>query len=87
MDNCDTLIYMGGNDVDTAEIIAKRANRPLPDILDMPVGTNWLFRRGEKPVHSRSVDLDEYSLMPYIYSRKYMAVTERIKQALSSAKE
>lgn len=87
MDNCDTLIYMGGNDVDTAEMIAKRANRPLSDILDMPVGTNWLFRRGEKPVHSRSVDLDEYSLMPYIYSGKYMAVTERIKQAFTGAKE
>lgn len=80
IDNCDTLIYMGGNDVETAETIAKRANKPLTDILDMPVGSNWLFRRGEKPIHSRSVDLDEYSLMPYIYSKKYPAEANNQKR-------
>lgn len=86
MDNCDTLIYMGGNDVNTAEMIAKRADKPLTEILDMPVGTNWLFRRGEKPVHSRSVDLDEYALMPYVYSKRYIPVSEKLKQAFNVPK-
>lgn len=77
---------MGGNDVNTAEMIAKRADKPLSEILDMPVGTNWLFRRGEKPVHSRSVGLDEYALMPYVYSKKYMPVSEKLKQAFNVPK-
>lgn len=64
MDNCDTFIYMGGNDVETALTISKRANKPLTQILDMPVGTNWVFRRGQKPKFSRTVDLDEYTEMP-----------------------
>ena len=60
LDNCDTMLYMGGNDIITAELIAKRANRPLQEILTMPVKTNWLFRRGEKPKFSKTVDLSEY---------------------------
>lgn len=66
IDNCDTLIYMGGNDVDTATTIAKRANKPLSKILDMPVGTNWVFRRGEKPRFSRTIDIDEYTMAAVI---------------------
>lgn len=66
IDNCDTLIYMGGNDVDTATTIAKRANKPLSRILDMPVGTNWVFRRGEKPRYSRTIDIDEYTMAAII---------------------
>lgn len=66
VDNCDTLIYMGGNDVDTATTIAKRANKPLSRILDMPVGTNWVFRRGEKPRYSRTIDIDEYTMAAVI---------------------
>lgn len=62
MDNCDTLIYMGGNDVETATTISLRANKPLNDILNMPVSTNWTFRRGEKPVYSRTIDIDEYEI-------------------------
>lgn len=62
MDNCDTTIYLGGNDVNTARTISIRANKSISSILNMPVGTNWIFRRGEKPVFSRTVDLDEYKI-------------------------
>lgn len=60
MDNCDTLVYTGGNDVETAAMISKRSDRSLRQILYMPVGTNWLFRRGQQPLFSRTVDLSEY---------------------------
>ena len=75
IDNCDTLIYMGGNDVDTATTIAKRANKPLSRILDMPVGTNWIFRRGEKPRFSRTIDIYEYTMaavIPFEYTEDKM---------------
>ncbi|MGN0552847.1 MAG: VirD4-like conjugal transfer protein, CD1115 family [Oscillospiraceae bacterium] len=62
IDNCDTMIYMGGNDVETARMIADRSNKPVHRILDMPIGTNWIFRRGEKPRFSDTVDITGYAL-------------------------
>ncbi len=34
--NCDTYIYMGGNDVETAKEVSQRCNRPLEQVLYMP---------------------------------------------------
>lgn len=59
--NCDTYIYLGGNDVDTAERVAKRCNLPLRKILEMPVGTNWIFRRGQAAVNGRNFDLEAFA--------------------------
>ena len=61
IDNCDTMLYMGGNDVDTAEYIAKRCNKSLGTILSMPVGRHWQFRRGQKPKFCNTEDLSVYS--------------------------
>lgn len=68
LDNCDTIVYMGGNDIETARIIAERSNSSVPSVLNMPVGTNWVFRRGEKPVFSNTVDLSEYYISPKRYA-------------------
>lgn len=64
MENCDTTVYMGGNDHATAEVIAKRCNMPIHRILNMPLGMNWTLRRGTQPYMSRTVDIDEYELLP-----------------------
>ena len=58
--NCDTYIYMGGNDVETAENVARRCNVPADRILYMPVGKNWIFRRGQKPIMAENFVLEEY---------------------------
>ena len=60
IDNCDTLLYMGGNDIDTAEYISRRSSRSLKSILAMPVGTHWQFRRGQPARLCETVDLNEY---------------------------
>lgn len=57
--NCDTYVYLGGNDVDTAKSVAERCDVPLRKILNMPVGTNWIFRRGQEPVNGKNFDLEE----------------------------
>ena len=57
--NCDTYVYLGGNDVDTAKSVAERCDVPLRKILNMPVGTNWIFRRGQEPVNAKNFDLEE----------------------------
>ena len=60
LSNCDTYVYLGGNDIDTAKSVAERADKSLHTVLEMPVGCEWVFRRGEKPVFTRTIDLEEY---------------------------
>lgn len=55
--NCDTYVYLGGNDIDTARAVSERANKPLGKILNMPVGACWVFRRGESPVFTMENDI------------------------------
>ena len=49
LNNCDHLLYLGGQDVETAAFIGKKANKPTSDILNMPLNDAWLFTRGRKP--------------------------------------
>ena len=58
--NCDTYVYLGGNDVETARAVAERCDLPLRSLLYMPVGECWIFRRGQEPVKAHTLDLDQY---------------------------
>jgi len=39
---------------------ARRSNRPVHEILNMPIDSCWLFRIGEKPVMVDFVDIDAF---------------------------
>lgn len=69
--NCDTYVYLGGNDVKTAEEISRRCNKPLGQVLNMPVGNCWVFRRGSQPVYTRLADP----------KRLIREMTEKIKES------
>lgn len=56
INNCDTLVYLGGMDIRTCESIARRANVPLEDVTTLPVGQEIFFRRGMKPVFTSRYD-------------------------------
>lgn len=58
--NCDTYVYIGGNDIDTAENISLRSDRPLSEVLYMPIGDCMVFRRGSKPVYTKILNGGEY---------------------------
>lgn len=58
--NCDTYAYIGGNDVETADSISIRVDRPLSDVLYMPVGECIVFRRGSKPVCTKILNGGEF---------------------------
>lgn len=58
--NCDTYAYIGGNDVDTAENISLRSDRPLSEVLYMPIGDCLVFRRGSKPVYTKILNGGDY---------------------------
>lgn len=57
LDNCDTYIFMGGNNYDTAKSVSLRLNAPFEDVLYMPVGQEIIFRRGQKPIITRRYDI------------------------------
>lgn len=48
--NCDTYVYFGSCDLDTAKNISERLNASLEEILYMPLAKVVIFRRGSKPV-------------------------------------
>ncbi len=57
--NCDTYVYLGGNDVQTAKAVAERCDVPAKKILNMPIGRNWIFSRGQAPEYGENYDLDD----------------------------
>ena len=52
-DNTDNIVYLGGNDMDTAEHIARRIDKPVDEVLALPIGQEYLFRRGQKPLQMK----------------------------------
>lgn len=61
--NCDTYVYLGGNDVETAKEVAARCDLPYKKILNMPIGTNWIFRRGHQPINGVNFRLEDYDIL------------------------
>lgn len=62
IDNCDHLLYLGGQSLETAQFIATKANKPASAILRMPLGKAWLFERGASPQEVRKYDLKQHPL-------------------------
>ncbi|MBQ6675874.1 MAG: type IV secretory system conjugative DNA transfer family protein [Ruminococcus sp.] len=60
--NCNTKIYMGGSDLDTADYFSKLTNKPIEKIINMPMMTHWLVRQGEQPRFGKTLLLDSYEL-------------------------
>lgn len=48
INNCDNCLYLGGQDIATAEYMSLKSNKPLNQILEMPLDSVYLFTRGEK---------------------------------------
>ena len=55
--NCDRMVYLGSNDLSSADEISRRADAPLQDVLNMPLGKEYFFERGRYPVLSKSYDI------------------------------
>lgn len=62
INNCDHLLYLGGQDVETARYIAAKANKPMTGILQMPLDGAWLFTRGEAPRAVQKYILESHPL-------------------------
>lgn len=49
INGCDHLLYLGGQDVKTADYISIKANQPIENILNMGLDDAYLFTRGSAP--------------------------------------
>ena len=62
IDNCDHLLYLGGQSVETARFIGAKANKSASAILNLPLGKAWLFERGCNPREVKKYDLTRHPL-------------------------
>ncbi len=73
--NCDTYVYYGGNDIETAEAVSKRSDQAFNDIMNMPIGKCWIFRRGSQPVYADIMKPEEYR--HELYGIDYEKINEK----------
>lgn len=59
-ENCDTTLYLGGNDPTTARWIGERANRSTYAILSMPVDDALLIQRGKSVQKVKRYRLEDH---------------------------
>lgn len=79
INNCDTCLYMGGMDLKTGRSMSERLNLPLEDILYMPVGKMFVFRRGQKPIYTTRYNIEN--------NRLYQAITAQYNETVRAEKE
>lgn len=74
INNCDTYVYMGSNDLTTANHISLRVNKPLEDVLHMKLGYQILFRRGSKPKIGKRYNILENTLYKMVTAEHYKRI-------------
>lgn len=62
VNNCDHWLYLGGQDLNTARLIARKADKREQSILNLPPHKAYVFSRGEPPVLAKGYDLSTHPL-------------------------
>jgi type IV secretion system protein VirD4 len=60
INNCDNCLYLGGQDVDTAQYMSVKANKSISTILNMDINDAYLFTRGTEPQKVEKYDIKEH---------------------------
>ena len=55
INNCDKMLYLGGQDLTTAGMIAEKANKTKDSILSMDLEDAYLFVRGSRPQKAKKI--------------------------------
>lgn len=70
INNCDTYLYFGGMDMNTVQSIAQRMNIPYDEVQAMPLGKEYIIRRGQKPIIAHRFSLFEDPLYKEILEKQ-----------------
>lgn len=84
VNNCDTIIYTGGMDIDTCKSMSIRTNTSIDDIMYLPIKDVIVCRRGCKPVFDERYKVFEDEKWieienEYNYSLRYEKLDEKIE--------
>lgn len=60
LNNCDNCLYLGGQDVETAQYIGQKADKSVHTVLNMPLSDALLFTRGEEPRQVKKYSLERH---------------------------
>jgi type IV secretion system protein VirD4 len=55
MNNCDHIIYYGGNDLSTAQYVSARTCKTVETIISKPSKDIWIMTNGSKPVLAEKI--------------------------------
>ena len=72
--NCDTYVYFGSCDLNTAKDISERLNVPLNEVLYLPLGKVIIFRRGSNPIIANRYCITQNCLYQKI-TKKYKSLS------------
>lgn len=75
INNCDTYIFLGCNDLTSARQVSQRLNCPLENILFLPIGQSVIFRRGQMPIRAERFDT--------LNDKRYLEVTRQYENKIS----
>jgi len=78
INNCDSYLYMGGMDLKTCRSMSERINLPLDEVLYMPIGREFIFRRGQRPIITSRYNVLNNDL--------YKEITEAYEKSVNSKK-
>ncbi|MBR3143454.1 MAG: type IV secretory system conjugative DNA transfer family protein, partial [Clostridiales bacterium] len=73
INNCDTIVFLGSMDLETGRSVSIRANKPLDEVLYMPLGSEMIFRRGMKPIFTKRYNVfqnEMYQTLTAAYEKK-----------------
>lgn len=76
INNCDTYLYLGGMDLKTGRSISERLNVPLEEVLYMPIGQEYIFRRGQKPIVTTRYDI--------LQNKMYQRITRQYENEINN---
>lgn len=76
INNCDTYLYMGGMDLKTGRSISERLNAPLEEVLYMPIGQEYVFRRGQRPIITTRYDI--------LQNEMYQSITRQYEKDINT---
>lgn len=71
LNNCDNMLYLGGQDIDTAKLISIKTNKNIHSILNLPVGESYLFTRGKEGKKVELYDIKEHYNYKSLPEAKY----------------
>lgn len=74
INNCDTYVYTGGMDIQTSRNISIRLNLPIEEVLYMPIGQEFIFRRGQHPIITKRYDI--------LHDKTYQKITKQYERGL-----